>query len=49
MVVGSCCESYVNLLWSVAERMLVSNSDEYRKYLYKGGCIGNEAGELLEL
>ena len=36
MVVGSCCVGYVNLLYyALAKRMLISNTKEYRKYLYK--------------
>ena len=32
--------------------MLISNCNEYRKdkeITYKGGCVGDEAGKLLEL
>ena len=46
---GSC--QFV-VLWSVAEGMLMSNCNEYRKdkdITYEGGCVGDQAGELLEL
>ena len=51
---GSCCEGYVNSqyygLWpKECSLVMVRKIGKTAKYIYVGGCIGDEICELLEL
>ena len=53
MVAESCCDSHVNSLnyglWPKECLLVIVMNRKDKEITYEGGCVGDEAGKLLEL